>query len=336
MGTRIHVFPKMSLLKALGLDTAKTELTLLHSYTRTEVLGGYHTHLHLPRQQWPAIAAGSVFVFELKQKCEKACEETSEELKQDTLLTPEQNALFGETETETPPPEPEPAPETASDKTSDILDEKHRIKLEQAGLGLRRGEGYGRIAVNRLDSLYLTGSDEKCLDDSTNQREPDVSGTKIPKVIQELLQNVIRSRCLAEMKRKAITIANQIPKEDIPSNSLIGRLRLFLSHDTPATSLEKLREPAKEKLGKYKINMHDIIPPLSNEMALYDLFKKAWTEPQSFAQGLIEGHVSELVEARYGDTRQMLIETLVKNDSAILCTDFLDYLLTMLHRRSKI
>ncbi len=54
-------FPKRELAKALGLDT--TEPTLWCSYTRTEVIGGYNAHLRLPRQQWPAIAAGSVFVF---------------------------------------------------------------------------------------------------------------------------------------------------------------------------------------------------------------------------------------------------------------------------------
>ena len=303
-------FPENELTKVLGLDTTKTELTFLHSYTRTEILGGYHTHLHLPRQQWPAIAAGSVFVFKVTQKCEKTCEKSVEEGKQNTS--------------------------TVSDQISHIFDEKYLVKLEQDGLGLRRGEGYGRIAVNRLDSLYLMGCEEERLDDPKNQKEPDVSGVEIPEVLQELLQNVIRARCLAEMKRKAIIIANQIPKENIPSNSLLGRLRLFLSHNIPAKSLEKLRDPAKEKLQKYKIDMREIVPTLPNEMTLYDLFEAAWTEPQSFAQGLIENRVSELVEERYGDTRQTLIETLLKKDSSTLCTDFLEYLLTMLHRRLRI
>ncbi len=65
----------------LGLKTS--ELKLCSSYTRTEIIGGYNSHLRLPRQQWPAIASGSVFVF----KAEKT-------LDQERLLQLEHNGLL--------------------------------------------------------------------------------------------------------------------------------------------------------------------------------------------------------------------------------------------------
>ena len=170
-------FPKCELAKKLEVD--EKDLKLLSSYTRTELIGGYHTHLSLPRQQSPAIAAGSVFVFKFKGT---------------------QN-----------------------------FDENRLLQLEQDGMGLRKGEGYGRIAVNRQDSLRLSGLEEEYLDDPNEQSAPDVSDIRIPQEVQELLQTVIQTRCLAEMKSYAITIANRM-NGNIPSNHLLGRLRLFLSH----------------------------------------------------------------------------------------------------------
>ena len=110
-------FPKGELADVLDLETS--ELKLCSSYTRTEVIGGYNSHLRLPRQQWPAIAPGSIFVF----KAEKT------------------------------------------------LDQKHLLQLEHDGLGLRKGEGFGRIAVNRQGNLQLW--EETQLDDPEKKNIPD-------------------------------------------------------------------------------------------------------------------------------------------------------------------
>ena len=265
-------FPKRELAKALGLDT--TEPTLWCSYTRTEVIGGYNAHLRLPRQQWPAIAAGSVFVFDIEQ----------------------------------------------------TLDQERLLQLERDGLGLRRGEGYGRIAVNRQNDLDLNGCKETQLEDPDSQAGSYVPDSKIPQEIQDLLLGVVRSGCLAEMQQRAMTVAGRA--QNVPSNALLGRLRLFLQQDSLSESLEKLRKPAREQLTSYQIDMRDFgEPELPPRMTLYDLFKKAWTEPESLTGKLIKNRVEELAVDCDKDT--------LKTMSATLCRAFFDHLLTALHRQSR-
>ncbi len=70
-------------------------------------------------------------------------------------------------------------------------------------------------------------------------------------------------------------------------------------------------------------------------MTLYDLFKKAWNERESLTRELIENRVVELVEDRYADTRNTMIEKLVADDSVEMCTVFLDHLLTALRRKDR-
>lgn len=52
-------FPQGAIAEFLGVSVA-----LKNSFTRTEMHGGYLSHLGLPRQQMPALASGSVFVVE--------------------------------------------------------------------------------------------------------------------------------------------------------------------------------------------------------------------------------------------------------------------------------
>ena len=272
-------FPEGELAQALDMETS--ELKLCSSYTRTEVIGGYNSHLRLPRQQWPAIAPGSVFVLEAEKP----------------------------------------------------LDQKHLLRLEHDGLGLRKGEGFGRIAVNRQDSLGLTGCKETQLDDPKNKNIPDAPDSKIPQNVQDLLYGVLRSRCLTEMQQRVITAGS---KNNIPNNALLGRMRSFFQQESPFERLEELRNPAKEQLTKYQIDMRDFgTPNLPTKMTLYDLFKRAWTEPESLTRELIESQVEKLVEDRYTDTRQTMIEKLVTDDSEEMCTVFLDHLLTALRRKNR-
>ena len=278
-------FPLGELTKALGLKTP--ELRLCSSYTRTEVIGGYNSHLRLARQQWPAIAPGSVFVF----KAEKT------------------------------------------------LDQKKLLQLEHNGLGLRKGEGYGCIAVNRHGSLGLTGCTETQLDDPDEQDIPKSPDSEIPQSVQDLLLGVVRERCLAEIQQRAMMVAGetqQVPR----SNALLGRLRLFLQQDKPVDSLNSLRKPAREGLMDCRINTRDM-SWLSDQtsmtsMTLYDLFEKAWTDPKSLTQELIKSRAEELlIEDRYADSCQTMIDKLVADDSAKMCIVFLDHLLTALRRKNR-
>ena len=273
-------FPKDELAKVLNLETS--ELKLCSSYTRTEVIGGYNSHLRLPRQQWPAVTPGSVFVFKIK---------TEKTLQPESLL-----------------------------------------QLEHNGLGLRKGEGYGRIAVNRQGSLDLAGYKETQLDDPETQSSPVTPyASELPEAIQNILLDVVRSRCLTDMQQRAMTCAER-PK-NVPSNALLGRLRLFLQQDTPVESLNNLRKRAEEGLKNCLVDTETL--GLSRRMTLYDLFKKAWTEPDSLTRELIKSRVEELVEDPYADTGETMIEKLVSDDSAEMCKVFLDHLLTVLRRKNR-
>ena len=262
-------------------------LTLSRGYTRSEMIGGYHTHLRLPRQQLPVIAAGSVFIFDISA-------------------------------------------------VQEHVTENHLLQLEHNGLGLRKGEGYGRVAVNRQGDLGLTDCKETQLDNPDEQIAPSSPDSRMPQALQNLLQSIVRTRCLAEMQQYARDIAGQIPKNKIPSNTLLGRLRLFLRQNSFVDNLENLRDkPAEEQLTNYKVDMREFnMPNLANQLTLYDLFKTAGTKPDSFTKKLIEIEVKQLAEDYDEDVRETMIQTLVDSESATLCRDFLDYLLTVLRRKS--
>lgn len=269
-------FPNQELAHALGLDAS--ELKLSASYTRTEMVSGYHTHLRLPRQQWPAIAAGSVFVFELGSDIIEKCQ-------------------------------------------------AHLVQLEHDGLGLRKGEGYGRIAVNRHGHLGI--QTERRLDDPENANVPNTPEAEITQDLLELLRGVVQTRCIAEMQEMAQTVASRV--ENIPSNSLLGRLRLFLQQD-PAVAVERLgnlRKPAKDGLTNCQITRGTDISWLPN--TLYVLFEKAWNNPEMLTTELISKHVKNFLR----DTTQQerLINLLAEDDRKAMCKVFLNHLLTVLYRR---
>lgn len=273
-------FPTHELANVLGVKAC--ELKLSCSYTRTEMISGYHSHLRLPRQQCEGIATGSVFVF-----CINA-----------------------------------------------ILDEKRLLKLERNGLGLRKNEGFGRIAVNRQDDLGL--GTETQLRDSEKQKIDD----KIPHEIRNILEDVVLRRCLAEMQslamRAARTIVDRTPKNRLPSNSLLGRFRLILQRENLKESSKELLKLGKEKLSNHQIEMlnHEI-PELKNRLNLYDLFEHIVTRRETITDVLATKHVKSYVESRYNDTHEAIINALVEGKSDEMCKVFLNHLLTTLNRGSQ-
>jgi CRISPR-associated protein Csx10 len=62
-GHPVAEFPRSELAESLGLTEAN--LKPCGAWARTTVVGGFLSHLRLPTQQWPALAAGSVFQFRL-------------------------------------------------------------------------------------------------------------------------------------------------------------------------------------------------------------------------------------------------------------------------------
>ena len=272
-------FPIRELAEVLGIKPC--ELKLSGSYTRTELISGYHSHLRLPRQQLPGIAAGSVFVFN-------------------------------------------------TEDVQDRINEKSLSQLEHDGLGLRKGEGYGRVAINRQDKLKL--ETETQLDD----RGSYAPNGQIPHEIRNILEGVVLRRCLAEMQSLAMRAVGQIPKHTLPSNALLGRFRLFLQRENLKESAKELLKLGKEKLPNHQIDMlnHDI-PELQNRLKLYDLFEHILTKREAITRVLANKHVNSFVESRYNDTQEAIIKRLVEAKSEEMCKVFLNHLLIGLHRASQ-
>ena len=64
-GHPVAAFPVEELETRLALPSGSLAGSLVHSWVRTASVGGFHSRLGFPHQQRSAIAAGSVFVFDL-------------------------------------------------------------------------------------------------------------------------------------------------------------------------------------------------------------------------------------------------------------------------------
>ena len=278
-------FPIRELEKLLDIKNAK-DIKLTASYTRTEMMSGYYTHLRIPRQQHPAIAAGSVFVFKLKQ-------ELSEKGK------------------------------------------KGLATLEQDGIGLRKSEGYGRVAVNRQHELGLTDKVEQPFE-KTHIDKPSKSA---PKEIQILLQGIVETRCKSVMEKDARHIVDYLYKnKDIPNNTLLGRLRHFIQQDEAAlvNNLDELcKKPAEDKLKSCRIDKGGLTNfELPERLSLFSLFMTAGEDPKKFIKKLVKSYVKEIASDCGNDTQEKMVKTLLEEQSWRMCKHFLDYLITALRRKS--
>ena len=272
-------FPKYELTNVLGMNS--DDLTLKNSYTRSEMIGGYHSHLRLPKQQFPAIDSGSVFVFE----CPRELDENN------------RNALN---------------------------------KLEQEGLGFRKGEGFGRIAVNRQVSLSLMI--DKRLDDIKNQNKRKTPDGRVPDKIKDILEDIMLRRFIVETKilgyQTAEKIVEQIPKNSIPSNTLIGRLRLILQRSNFKSNTSQFLKIADEKLSKHSIDISKLrIPDLDSKLSMYSLFKELWDNKDTIIEKLLEMNTREFIGKHHKDLTQVIIKNIVEKESEELCVIFFRYLL---------
>ena len=276
-------FPKHQLANVLGMKS--DDLVLKASYTRSEIVGGYHSHLRLPRQQFPAIASGSVFVFESSSEFEE--------------------------------------------KDREMLE-----KLEQEGLGLRKGEGFGRIAVNRQANLSLMT--EERLDDINKQNKRKTPDVKVPDKVKDILEDIVLRRFIIEMKilgyQTTEKIVEQIPQKSIPSNTLIGRLRLILQRSNFKDSSSHFFKIADEKLSKHPIDIK--ISELDSTLNMYSLLKKFWDNKDTIIEKLLEKNTREFIGKAHKDLTQVIIKDVVDKESEELCVIFFRYLLIALHRSS--
>ena len=263
-------------------------LTELHSHRANR---GFIAHLRLPRQQWLAIAPGSVFVFDVSKT---------------------QNRI-----------------------TSDNLHQ-----LEYNGLGLRKGEGYGRLAVNRHGHLRLTGTAVSELDDPAKQPRPEAPITSsLPDEVQTVLRHVVCERCQASFAQDAMKVAQDMSRDQLPSSTLLGRLDLIIRQprtEEAAAALGKLRKPAITQLQNCRVpNVGVLTSSLKQGATLYDLFTQALARPHTIAHARVTAHAQDIVEDRYTDIREAIIAALVEHKSENLVTGFLHTLLGAMRWRLK-
>jgi CRISPR-associated protein Csx10 len=173
------------------------------SFTSSTLIGGFNRKWGLPLPQVPALAAGSVFVFE-------KIEITAEEIEQ----------------------------------------------LEAEGLGERRIDGFGRIAVNlRKDNSFQFALPETDKPKLSSQRQLDnkLSRDIATRMVERLLAEKLEQKLKKELSYLAI--------EGNISNSQLSRLQLIARQALPTgncdlvlTLINNLAPNAKGQFERAKIN----------------------------------------------------------------------------------
>ena len=186
-------FPVRELAEILGLDGSK--LTLSSSYTRTELIGGYHAHLRLPRQQWPAIASGSVFIFDIG--CSNIDSKRLAQLEQDglglhraegygRLAVNRQDGLdlSGATEKQLDDPEklsapdaPKEMPQPVQNLMLDVVRRRCLSEIQQRAVRVaeeiqKKGKGPSNALLGRLRLFLQRGTPAENLESLDELRAP--------------------------------------------------------------------------------------------------------------------------------------------------------------------
>jgi len=137
-------------------------------------------------------------------------------------------------------------------------DQKNLIKLQQEGIGERRGEGFGRIVFG------WQGSKEKIIKDDNEYVEKykkPGENKDLPIMTKNILKKIIQDYVLKGIEVRAISEARKFIKEKdqnkgLPSKTFIGRLELAVNkkkdHASLKTELDKInkRKPAHDKFVK--------------------------------------------------------------------------------------
>ncbi len=182
------------------------------SFTSSTLIGGFNRKWGLPLPQVPALAAGSVFVFE-------NLEITAEQIE----------------------------------------------KLETAGLGERKIDGFGRIAVNlqKDNSFQFTLPKPDRPKSSQLQLKNQLSRDIATRMVRRLLQEKLERKLKQELSYLSI--------EGNISNSQLSRLQLIARQALPTgncdlvlTLLNNLRPNANEQFERAKINNESFKQKLKN------------------------------------------------------------------------
>jgi CRISPR-associated protein Csx10 len=138
-------------------------------------------------------------------------------------------------------------------------------ELENYGIGERRNEGFGKIAIGLQKNEKLTTVEYK-------QDEISKPQTEIPQITKDFIKNSIKDIIVREIKTKAITDSKRFNDDNKGkiTKSLIGRLESFVKGSVDFNNFKEklnkdiLRKPAKDQLENCKIGNNTFYEYLNN------------------------------------------------------------------------
>jgi CRISPR-associated protein Csx10 len=133
------------------------------------------------------------------------------------------------------------------------IDEKHLVKAISEGVGERRTEGFGRLAVNWSFREKLRRREAGKKDDLPGTAE---LGPESRLLAKRMAERLLRNR----LDEKIVQAINQLEISGSPSNAQLSRLRLAVrrawrekNNEWLVCYLDSLRRPAREQLKKARI-----------------------------------------------------------------------------------
>ena len=211
------------------------------------------------------------------------------------------------------------------------------LELEQDGLGLRRGEGFGRVAVNRHGRLELTGEKACEIEEETAPSRP--SGEVLPECVRDFLTGLVRRRCQEQLIQFALKIVDALDREKLPSGSLLGRLALILRQHTLGEALavvEKLRPAAQGSLRQCPIpgDLRNGLKALGKVKTLHDLLFTVLQKAREMIEELAAKEVEKILGDACAESGEQIAQAVVSEREALV-GDFLREGLAAMSRKRK-
>lgn len=149
------------------------------------------------------------------------------------------------------------------------------MELQKNGIGIRTQEGFGRFALNWQTEKELRLENAK--DEEFTDKPDSVSSEKVKIIIKNVIKEHIKNFIQIEAIKKSDYFSN------FPSKSLLAKLEGSVVDGTFDNLLKNLKETAKQKLERCRIN----------DKTLYDYLKEDVTKEVSKAVGKIK-HIEKI------------------------------------------
>lgn len=144
-------------------------------------------------------------------------------------------------------------------------------RLEREGLGLRKEEGFGRVAVNRHGRPHPVEVAPETDESDEERNEPAESagrlriapllkspGSKkgpVPKAARDVIARIFEHRVRRTLSACATGATAQKAAADFPSGSLLGRVKRAIAQNDAVSAARRLDEELARKLSKIEIEL---------------------------------------------------------------------------------